>query len=162
LTQKHPQLFFSISVTTRSPRPGEVEGKNYYFVSREKFQEMVAAGELLEWAEFAGNYYGTPRQPIARQIAQGTTVILEIELQGARQVRQTFPAALQVFILPPDFTTLETRLRHRGQDSDVAIQRRLTQAQTEIAAAKEFDVQIVNGNLEQALAELETVLFAAG
>lgn len=160
LAQKHPKLFFSISATTRAPRSGEVDGKNYYFVSRDKFQAMIAAGELLEWAEFAGNCYGTPKQPILQQIQRSESVLLEIELQGARQVRQSFPAALQIFILPPDFATLEARLRSRAQDSEAAIERRLQQARTEIAAASEFDVQIVNGHLEQALTELEAVVFA--
>jgi guanylate kinase len=121
LRQHHPELFFSISATTRAPRPGEVEGQSYYFVSHERFQEMIAAGELLEWAEFAGNCYGTPRQAVTAQIAKGKVVILEIELQGARQVKQTYPQALQVFILPPSFAELEQRLRKRAQDSDAAI-----------------------------------------
>jgi guanylate kinase len=159
LRHRHPDLFFSISATTRSPRPGEIEGQSYYFVSRDKFQAMVAAGELLEWAEFAGNFYGTPRQAILDKIQQGQLVILEIELQGARQVRQTYPEALQIFILPPSFSELEQRLRSRAQDSDTAITRRLETAKVEIAAAKEFDLQIINGDLEAALLELEKVLF---
>jgi guanylate kinase len=160
LRQQHPELFFSISATTRAPRPGEVEGQSYYFVSHEQFQNMIAAGELLEWAEFAGNCYGTPRQAVTAQIAKGKVVILEIELQGARQVRQTYPQALQVFILPPSFAELEQRLRQRAQDSDAAIARRLATAQAEIAAADEFDVQIVNDDLDTALMDLEKVLFA--
>jgi guanylate kinase len=159
LRQRHPELFFSISATTRAPRPGEVEGKSYYFVSREKFLAMVTAGELLEWAEFAGNSYGTPRNVIREKIAQGQLVILEIELQGARQIRQTYPDALQIFILPPSFSELEQRLRNRGQDSETAIMRRLETAKVEIAAAPEFDVQIINGDVETALADLERVLF---
>jgi guanylate kinase len=160
LRQHHPELFFSISATTRTPRPGEVEGQSYYFVSHERFQDMIAAGELLEWAEFAENYYGTPRQAVTAQIAKGKIVILEIELQGARQVRQTYPQALQVFILPPSFAELEQRLRQRAQDSEAAIARRLATAQAEIAAADEFDVQIINDDLETALTDLEKVLFA--
>jgi guanylate kinase len=159
LRHRHPDLFFSISATTRSPRPGEIEGQSYYFVSRDKFQAMVAGEELLEWAEFAGNFYGTPRQAILNKIQQGQLVILEIELQGARQVRQTYPEALQIFILPPSFSELEQRLRSRAQDSDAAITRRLETAKVEIAAAKEFDRQIINGDLETALSELEKVLF---
>jgi guanylate kinase len=160
LRQHHPELFFSISATTRAPRPGEVEGQSYYFVSHERFQEMIAAGKLLEWAEFAGHCYGTPRQAVTAQIAKGKVVILEIELQGARQVKQTYPQALQVFILPPSFAELEQRLRKRAQDSDAAIARRLATAQAEIAAADEFDVQIVNDDLDTALMDLEKVLFA--
>lgn len=159
LRHRHPDLFFSISATTRSPRPGEIEGQSYYFVSRDQFQAMVTAGELLEWAEFAGNCYGTPRQAILDKIRQGQLVILEIELQGARQVRQTYPEALQIFILPPSFSELEQRLRSRAQDSEAAITRRLETAKVEIAAAQEFDLQITNGDLETALSELEKVLF---
>jgi guanylate kinase len=159
LRQHHPELFFSISATTRAPRPGEVEGQSYYFVSHEQFQDMIAAGELLEWAEFAGNCYGTPRQAVTAQIAKGKVVILEIELQGARQVRQTYPQALQVFILPPSFAELEQRLRQRAQDSEAAIARRLATAQSEIAAADEFDVQIINDDLDTALMDLGQVLF---
>jgi guanylate kinase len=158
LRQQHPGLFFSISATTRAPRPGEVEGQSYYFVTPEKFQSMITAGDLLEWAEFAGNCYGTPRQAIIEKIQQGEPVILEIELQGARQVRQTYPEALQI-ILPPSFTELEQRLRQRGQDSEAAISRRLATAETELAAAAEFDVQITNDDLDVATAQLEQVVF---
>ncbi|AFY65658.1 guanylate kinase [Geitlerinema sp. PCC 7407] len=159
LLRSHPDLYFSVSATTRAPRPGEVDGKHYYFVERSAFERMAAEGELLEWAEFAGNYYGTPRQPVLEQIRQGRSVILEIELEGARQVRQTFPEAIQVFILPPSVDELETRIRGRGQDSESAIVRRLARAQEEIEAADEFDIQIVNDDFDQALAELEAALF---
>lgn len=159
LLRSHPDLYFSVSATTRAPRPGEVDGKHYYFVERAAFERMAAEGELLEWAEFAGNYYGTPRQPVLEQIRQGRSVILEIELEGARQVRQTFPEALQVFILPPSVDELEARIRGRGQDSESAILRRLTRAQEEIDAADEFDIRIVNDDFDQALAELEAALF---
>lgn len=156
---QHPELHLSVSATTRSPRPGEVEGQDYYFVSQSVFEDWVATGQLLEWAEYAGNYYGTPRQPVLAQLAQGKTVILEIELEGARQVRQTFPEALQVFVLPPSLAVLEERLRGRSQDSAAAIEKRLDRAKVEIAAADEFDVQIVNDSLDQAIVALETTLF---
>jgi len=159
LLPHHPYLHLSVSATTRSPRSGEVEGQHYYFVNRSIFQEWVTTGQLLEWAEYAGNYYGTPRQPVIEQLEQGKTVILEIELEGARQVRQTFPDALQVFVLPPSLTILEQRLRGRSQDSPESILKRLARAEVEIAAAKEFDVQIVNDSLDQAIVALETVLF---
>ncbi|NEP15792.1 MAG: guanylate kinase [Leptolyngbya sp. SIO4C1] len=160
LLARHPSLRVSVSATTRSPRSGEVEGQDYYFVEREAFQQMVERGELLEWAEFAGNFYGTPAQPLAQQIALGQRVILEIELEGARQVRQTFPEALQIFVLPPSLEALEQRIRQRGQDAEAAIAKRLARAQVEIAAASEFDVQIVNDDLESALQQLEATLFA--
>ncbi|HEY9882322.1 MAG TPA: guanylate kinase [Thermosynechococcaceae cyanobacterium] len=160
LIQRHPELYLSVSVTTRSPRPGEVDGKNYYFVSRNTFERMVANGELLEWADFAGNLYGTPRQAVETQIRQGNRVILEIELQGARQIRKNFPAALQIFILPPSLLELEDRIRHRAQDSEEAIVRRLQSARTEIAAADEFDICIVNDDIAKALDRIEATLFA--
>jgi guanylate kinase len=160
LLQRHPELYLSISVTTRAPRPGEVDGRDYYFVSRPTFEQMAANGELLEWAEFAGNCYGTPCTPVKEQIRQGRWVILEIELQGARQIRQTFPEALRIFILPPSLPELEYRIRNRGQDTEEAIARRLRRAQEEIDAANEFDIQIINDNFEKALNSIEATLFA--
>ncbi|MEM1311675.1 MAG: guanylate kinase, partial [Cyanobacteria bacterium P01_H01_bin.153] len=112
----------------------------------------------LEWAEFAGNYYGTPRQPVEVQIERGNQVILEIELEGARQVAQSFADALKVFIAPPSETELERRIRNRGQDDDIAIARRLARARVELAAASEFDIQVVNDDLETAIAALEAIL----
>ncbi len=159
LLQHHPEIYLSISATTRSPRPGEVHGQNYYFMTKSQFAEMIAAGEFLEWAEFAGNYYGTPRKAIAEQIAKDKIVLLEIEVQGARQVRQSFPEALQIFILPPSVAELEKRIRGRGQDSEAAILKRLKQAETELAAAAEFDIQIVNDDLNQALCAIEAAIF---
>lgn len=159
LLARHPEVYLSISATTRSPRPGEVEGQSYYFMSREAFRSLIDSGDLLEWAEFAGNLYGTPRQPIQEQVDSGRLVILEIELEGARQVRQSFPQAQQIFVLPPSLDELEARIRNRGQDAEAAIARRLAQAQTEIDAAAEFDVQIVNDDLDHALRQLESALF---
>ncbi|MEH1865715.1 MAG: guanylate kinase [Nostoc sp.] len=159
LLQRHPELYFSVSATTRSARPGEIDGKNYYFVSLSKFEQLVAEGEFLEWAEFAGNYYGTPREAVLNQIQSGKLVVLEIELEGARQIRASFPSALSIFILPPSFEELEKRIRSRAQDSEEAIARRLLRAQEEIQAADEFDLQIVNDDFETALNDIETVLF---
>jgi guanylate kinase len=156
---RHPELHLSVSATTRSPRSGELEGKHYYFLTRSQFEAQVAQGEFLEWAEFAGNLYGTPRQPLLDRIAQGERIILEIELEGARQVRKTAPDALQIFIQPPSLDELEARIRKRGQDSDAAIARRLERAKIEIAAAHEFDVQIMNDNFDAAIKMLEDVLF---
>jgi guanylate kinase len=161
LLQRHPELHLSISVTTRSPRPGEVDGKDYFFVDRSTFEQMVAQGKLLEWAEFAGNLYGTPRLAVESQIQAGRWVVLEIELEGARQIRQTFPEALRIFILPPSLSELEHRIRNRGQDSEAAIARRLQRAREEIDAANEFDIQIVNDDLEEALQNIEAALFSA-
>ncbi|MEN9216069.1 MAG: guanylate kinase [Gloeomargarita sp. HHBFW_bins_162] len=158
LCQRHPELQVSVSLTTRAPRPGEIPGQSYIFVSREAFQAAIQAGELLEWAEYAGNYYGTPRQPVEEALRQGKWVILEIEVVGARQIRQNFPQARLIFICPPTWETLEQRLRQRGQDSETAMQKRLERAKEELQAAPEFDAQVVNDDLEQALKELETRL----
>ncbi len=159
LLQRHPELYYSVSVTTRSPRPGEINGKNYYFMSRSKFEQLVAQGQFLEWAEFAGNYYGTLREAVLNQVLSGKLVVLEIELEGARQIRASFPSALSIFILPPSFEELEKRIRGRGQDSQEAIARRLCRAQVEIQAADEFDIQIVNDDFETALNAIEAALF---
>ncbi len=125
LLQRHPQIWLSVSATTRAPRQGEVEGESYFFLSRERFEQQVAEGGFLEWAEFAGNLYGTPRAPVEAQLAAGRPVLLEIELEGARQVRRSFPAGFQLFIEPPSFEELERRIRGRGSDSMEAIGRRL-------------------------------------
>ncbi len=158
LRQRHPHLYLSVSATTRQPRPGEVDGEHYYFVSRDVFQSMIDKGELLEWAEFAGNYYGTPKLPVEVQIERGNQVILEIELEGARQIARSFPQALKIFIMPPSDEELERRIRGRAQDDEAAIARRLNRARVELAAANEFDICIVNDDLENALSELEAVL----
>jgi guanylate kinase len=159
LLAAHPEITVSISATTRSPRPGEVEGVNYYFYDRPQFEQAIQAGELLEWAEFAGNYYGTPIQPVRDRITAGGLMILEIELLGARQVAKIFPEALRIFILPPSMAELEARLRLRNQDPEEAILRRLASAQAEIAAAAEFDLQIVNDDLQVALQQIESAIF---
>lgn len=161
LLRKHPQIWLSISATTRPPRPGEVDGEHYFFLSREHFQAQVASGGFLEWAEFAGNFYGTPRQPVEEQLAQGRPVLLEIELEGARQVRQTFPAAFQVFLKPPSFEELERRIRGRGTDSEAAILKRLERGRIELQAEAEFDATVVNGALADALAQLEQLMGVA-
>lgn len=158
LRERHPHLYLSTSATTRAPREGEEHGQDYYFVTRETFEDMIEQGELLEWAEFAGNYYGTPRQPVAVQIERGNQVILEIELKGARQVADSFPHALKVFIAPPSPEELERRIRDRGQDEEAAITKRLNRARVELAAADEFDVTVINDDLEQAIAKLEQIL----
>ncbi|WP_071516581.1 guanylate kinase [Geitlerinema sp. PCC 9228] len=161
LLQRHRDLRVSTSVTTRSPRPGEVDGRDYYFADRQQFTRMVAENQFLEWAEFAGNCYGTPRQPVEEMLQSGNSVILEIELEGARQIQQNFPDAVRIFILPPSWEALEQRLRGRGQDDDRAISQRLARAKEEIAAAQEFSYQVTNDNLERAVAEIESILTMA-
>ena len=159
ILQRHPELYYSVSATTRSPRLGEINCQKYYFITRQEFQELVTKGEFLEWAEFAGNFYGTPRAAVLNHIQSGKLVLLEIELEGARQIRTAFPSALSIFILPPSFSELENRIRGRGQDSEEAISRRLKRAEAEIAAADEFDLQIINDDFEQALKEIEKAIF---
>ncbi len=162
LLRRHPQIWLSISATTRAPRSGELEGQHYFFLSRPQFDAAVAAGGLLEWAEFAGNAYGTPRQPVERHLAEGRPVLLEIELEGARQVRRSFPAGFQIFVKPPSFAELERRIRGRGTDSEEAITRRLERARVELAAEAEFDALLVNADLDQALLELERLMGLGG
>ncbi len=159
LLQRHPELYFSISVTTRSPRPGEIDGKDYYFISRSDFEQMVKAEKFLEWAEYAGNYYGTPRLQVEVHIARVQSVLLDFELEGARQIGKTFPDALRIFILPPSLPELEQRIRRRGTDSEDAIARRLSRAGDELAAATEFDIQIINDDLEITIHRIEAALF---
>lgn len=159
LLKHHPELNLSISATTRPPRPGEMHGRDYFFVKPEQFMQMIEHDELLEWAEFAGNYYGTPRQAVEEKISEGKWVILEIELIGARKVRDAFPDAFMIFLLPPSLQELEQRLRSRGHDDEKAISRRLQRAETEIDAASEFDVQVVNDALDEALHKIQSALF---
>ncbi len=162
LLSRHPELNYSISATTRPPRLGEVDGKDYYFISRSKFQQLIEEGEFLEWAEFAGNLYGTPRKPAINLMESGKSVLLEIELEGARQIRAAFPELLSIFILPPSFNELEKRIRGRKKDTEDAISRRLKRAKEEIDSADEFDLQIVNDDLETAIHDIEVAVFSDG
>lgn len=159
LLQRHPELCLSISTTTRNPRPGEVEGIDYYFTSRDAFEKAIARSEFLEWAQYAGNYYGTPKTQVKELLERGKLVVLEIELLGARAIAQIFPDALRIFILPPSLAQLEQRLRKRGKDPELAIEKRLARAKEEIAAKDEFEIQVVNDNLAQAITEIEQVIF---
>lgn len=152
--RRDPAMWLSVSVTTRTPRPGEEEGVDYYFVTGERFTELVAAGELLESAEFAGNRYGTPKAPVLQRLSEGTPVLLEIDLAGARQVRRSMPEALLVFIAPPSWEVLERRLTARGTEDEHAIRTRLETARLELAAADEFDATVVNTSVQQAAEEL--------
>lgn len=158
LLERHPQIWLSVSATTRAPRSGEVEGESYFFLSREEFERRVRAGGFLEWAEFAGNLYGTPRRAVEEHLAQGRPVLLEIELEGARQVRRTFPAGFQLLIKPPTVEELERRIRGRGTDSEEAIRRRLERARVELAAEAEFDAVLVNADLREACEQLERLM----
>jgi guanylate kinase len=148
LRAHHPEIWLSVSATTRPPRPGEVDGVHYHFVDDAGFDQLIATGQLLEWAEFAGHLYGTPRQPVLDRLAAGIPVLLEIDLQGARQVRDAMPEALLVFLAPPSWDELVRRLVGRGTEPDDVIERRLDVARIELAAEKEFDVTLVNTSVE--------------
>ncbi|WP_028649070.1 guanylate kinase [Nocardiopsis sp. CNT312] len=160
IRRDHPDVWLSVSATTRPPRPGEREGVQYHFVSDEEFDRLVAEDELLEWAEFAGNRYGTPRAPVSERITAGVPVLLEIELQGARQVRDSMPEALHVFLAPPSWEELVRRLTGRGTEPDEVIQRRLEAARTELAAEKEFDTTLVNTSVQDVCGELLALIRA--
>ena len=149
-----PDLWISVSATTRAPRPGEVDGVAYHFWDSERFARTIDQGGFLEWAEFAGNRYGTPLAEVQQHRAAGEPVLLEIELQGARQVRAAAPDALMVFLTPPSFAELEERLRGRGTEDEAAISRRLDRARAEMAAAAEFDAVVVNDDVVRAAREL--------
>ncbi|GII24372.1 guanylate kinase [Planosporangium mesophilum] len=155
---RSPWVRLSVSVTTRRKRDYEVDGTHYHFVSRTEFQRMVSAGELLEWAEFAGNLYGTPRAQVEGYLAQGIPVLLKIDIQGARQVRAAMADAQLVFLAPPSVEELERRLTGRGTEDPDMIARRLQHAHEELAAAKDFDEIIVNDSIEHAADELVSLL----
>lgn len=151
---RSPFVWLSVSVTTRPKRDYEVDGVHYYFVDREEFQRLIAAGQLLEWAEFAGNLYGTPRGPVEEKLRQGIPALLKIDLQGARQVRAAMPEALLVFLAPPSVAELHRRLVGRGTEDPDTIRLRLEHADEELAAETEFDVTVVNDSVERAADEL--------
>ncbi|MFE2431436.1 guanylate kinase [Streptomyces sp. NPDC059373] len=150
----HPEVWLSVSATTRKPRPGEKHGVQYYFVDDDEFDKLVANGELLEWAEFAGNRYGTPRRAVLEKLDAGVPVLLEIDLQGARLVRKAMPEAQLVFLAPPGWEELVRRLTGRGTESPEVIERRLAAARVELAAESEFDVTLVNTSVEDVAREL--------
>lgn len=160
--QAHPEVWLSVSATTRAPRPGEVEGVHYFFYDRPAFEDLVAKGEFLEHAEYAGNLYGTPRHAVEQRLDAGQPVLLEIELQGARQIRAAMPEARLVFLAPPSWEVLEQRLRGRGTEPEDVIARRLATGRVELAAEDEFDVTIVNTTVEAAAAELVGLVTGAG
>ncbi len=160
LLERSPTIHLSVSVTTREPRIGEVEGVHYYFVSRERFKEMVAAGEVLEWAEVYGDFYGTPRGPVMGLLDRGRDVLLEIDVQGALQVKERFPEAVLVFLCPPSFEELERRLIMRGTDSAEKIKRRLEWARGEMQAVHRYDYVVVNDRVEDAVSKINSIMVA--
>jgi len=155
LLERVTELELSVSATTREPRPGEVDGRDYHFLTPEEFRQRLEAGEFLEHASYSGNHYGTLREEVERRLAEGRSVVLEIEVQGARQVRDAMPEAVLIFIAPPDEAVLRERLEGRGTDSSDAIEQRLRTAEVELAARSEFPHVVVNDEVQKAAAELE-------
>lgn len=154
LLKKIDKVWLSISATTRQPRPGEVDGKDYYFVDEKHFLELVTNGEMLEWAKVHGHYYGTPRPPVTQALASGQDVILEIDLGGARQVRKSLPQAVQIFLAPPSWEELKKRLRGRGTEDAAEQKIRLATAKTELAAQDEFDYVVINDAVANATSKI--------
>ncbi|GGS97852.1 guanylate kinase [Streptomyces cinerochromogenes] len=154
MRKEHPEVWLSVSATTRKPRPGEQHGVHYFFVTDEEMDKLIANGELLEWAEFAGNRYGTPRAAVLERLEKGEPVLLEIDLQGARQVRESMSDAQLVFLAPPSWEELVRRLTGRGTEPPEVIERRLAAAKTELAAEPEFDETLVNTSVEDVAREL--------
>ncbi|MFJ8594601.1 guanylate kinase [Streptomyces sp. NPDC093598] len=154
MRKEHPEVWLSVSATTRKPRPGEQHGVHYFFVSDDEMDKLIANGELLEWAEFAGNRYGTPRAAVQERLENGEPVLLEIDLQGARLVRESMPEAQLVFLAPPSWEELVRRLTGRGTEPPEVIERRLEAAKIELAAEPEFDTTLVNTSVEDVAREL--------
>ncbi|MFJ8636560.1 guanylate kinase [Streptomyces sp. NPDC093568] len=154
MRKEHPEVWLSVSATTRKPRPGERHGVHYFFVTDDEMDKLIANGELLEWAEFAGNRYGTPRAAVLERLEAGEAVLLEIDLQGARQVRESMAEAHLVFLAPPSWEELVRRLTGRGTEPPEVIERRLDAAKVELAAEPEFDVTLVNTSVEDVAREL--------
>ncbi|MCK1818158.1 guanylate kinase [Streptomyces sp. XM83C] len=154
MRKEHPEVWLSVSATTRKPRPGERHGVHYFFVTDDEMDKLIANGELLEWAEFAGNRYGTPRAAVLERLEAGEPVLLEIDLQGARQVRESMPEAQLLFLAPPSWEELVRRLTGRGTEPPEVIERRLEAAKIELAAEPEFDRTLVNTSVEDVAREL--------
>ena len=160
LRQKHPEISYSISATTRQPRPGEQDSVNYYFYSREKFQEMIDQGQLLEWAEVYGNFYGTPKQKVLDRLEAGEDILLEIDTQGALNVMKVMPEGLFIFLLPPSLEELAARLKGRGTETEESLHRRLGAAVDEIKLATKYRYVVVNDKVEDAQETIANIIEA--
>jgi len=160
LLRQMPNLRYSVSSTTRCPRPGEVEGIHYYFRQRQEFEAMLARDELLEWAEFCDNYYGTPRFAVEQAIQEGLDVILEIEIQGALQIKKRFSQGVFTFIVPPSLDVLSERIHKRGTESEKVIQKRLATAIQELEYVSEYDYVVINDEVPVAVDKLKSILIA--
>jgi len=160
LLERYPQIAYSVSATTRAPRAGEKEGVNYYFLDKPVFEKMIADGELLEWAEVFGNYYGTPMKKIQDRLAEGQDILLEIDTQGAMHVKKRFPNGVFIFLLPPSLAELERRIRGRGTDDEESIRRRLASSAGEIAVAREYRYVVVNEDVDRSVETIWSILTA--
>lgn len=161
LVRTYENYALSVSMTTRSPRPGEEEGKEYFFVSEEKFKEKIRQDGLIEYANYCGHYYGTPRAYVERQLEKGKDVILEIEIQGALKIKEKFPTALLIFVMPPDAAELKKRLEGRGTESPEVIAQRIRRAREEASGIEEYDFLIINDRLEECVKEMHVLIQAA-
>lgn len=157
---KNDQFLLSISATTRMPRQGEEEGVHYFFKTKEEFERMIEENALLEYANFCGNYYGTPKAPIEQGVEQGKDVILEIEVQGAQQIKNIYPDAIFIFVIPPSLTELKQRLVGRNTESQEVIAQRLKRAKEELALYKEYDYIIINDTLDEAITKIQHIVYA--
>ncbi len=160
LLEADPTLYFSVSATTRAPRAGEADGVHYHFLTREKFQEWIDAGDFLEHAQFVGNFYGTPRRYVDEAMDQGRDVLLDIEIQGAEQIHQKRPEAVRIYIAPPSWEELERRLTGRGTEDTEKVRSRLARGREEFAAAKDFDYLVINDTVDHAVAEIRAIMAA--
>lgn len=160
LLETDPTLYFSVSATTRAPRAGEEDGVHYHFLTRERFQEWIDAGDFLEHAQFVGNFYGTPRRYVDEAMDQGRDVLLDIEIQGAEQIHQKRPEAVRIYIAPPSWEELERRLTGRGTEDTEKIRSRLARGREEFAAARDFDYLVINDTVDHAVAEIRAIMTA--
>ncbi len=160
LMEADPTLYFSVSATTRAPRAGEEDGVHYHFLTREKFQEWIDAGDFLEHAQFVGNFYGTPRRYVDEAMDQGRDVLLDIEIQGAEQIHRKRPEAVRIYIAPPSWEELERRLTGRGTEDGEKIRSRLARGREEFAAARDFDYLVINDTVDHAVAEIRAIMTA--
>ena len=152
------QFDFSVSATTRSPRPGEEHGVHYYFIDKTEFEGKIEAGEMLEYAQYVGNYYGTPKKPVEDALAAGRNIVLDIEVKGALQVKEKMPEAIMIYVLPPDYETLLARIRGRGTETEEVIQKRMNEARNEIRTFPKYDYVVINDTVEKAAQDVLSIL----
>lgn len=160
LRKAAPDLIYSVSATTRSPREGEVNGVNYFFKTKEEFQQMIEEGQLLEWAEYVGNYYGTPTEFVNKTLNEGKDIILEIEVQGALKVKKNYPEGVFIFLVPPSIDELKNRINSRGTEPEDVIENRLLTAEDELRMIKHYDYVVVNDKIESACSRIQAILVA--